>query len=999
MAVATSGSRRLEIRLLGEPAFYSGGALQKVKLPAKSLALLCMLAFSADQPLDRSKLAFMLWPDESEEEAKANVRRHLYRLSRMLERVGDESQLAATSSTIAWMTDGPHTIDVVEFTRLSSSPESVDRAAAMYTGDLLSTLYDDCLVAPRERLKERQLQNLLALSSRYQQPDAKRALDYAEAALRIDPWREDALRCVMLALTNLGDRAAALREYDEFARRLHDEFDIEPGEETKRARQSVIATETIRTNLPRQLTSFVGRDAVVLEIEALLRAHRLVTVVGTGGAGKTRCAIEVGAKVCGTYDDGVWFVDLAPVGDPSHIAGTIARALGVHQSHDRPALDTLLAYLKRKHLLLVLDNCEHVIEEARRLVAALLQGCPEVRILATSREGLNIAGDQIYRMPSLAVPPAGTRVSARDTLAFGASRLFFDRASAIDNRFEINDDNAMIVAEICRRLDGIPLAIELAAARVKVLSPVQLAEKLDERFRVLTGGDRGALPRHRTMRALIDWSYDLLASDERALFRRISVFAGGFTLERALSICDDSTMDEIAMLDALSSLVDKSLLQVEPAGDRTRYRLLESVRQYARERLIDAGEDRSVADAHAAAFLAFAEDLQKNFEAIPDRMWAAQIEPEMENWRAALVWTLNGCGDRDVGHRLAGALRWMWFFFAPTEGRNWVRSALIATDTSSPEVTAKLDLAEAQLNISFSQYRASRIAADKALLQFEQLGDERGIAEAQWVAGRASLFISRVSEGESLLRIAYATARRLNLPKLTCWTLAALAHARAICGDFVQTRKYYDEALNLARAIRFQRMVAVLAGMLAEHEFRAGDASTALQLAVEAIDVARMLHDTRSVVTDVCNMAAYLTALERYDEARWRGREALALCCDAQFEVLFAFAMQHVAAAIALQPDDHETHRRECRTCAARLLGYVEMRLKALDATREYTEEQEYDKLLASLRETFGASSVAILMEEGSEWSAERAFAEAMKWSESRTGDGTISDRVRAAST
>ena len=997
MAVATSDSRRLEIRLLGEPAFYSGGALQNVKLPAKSLALLCVLALNADQPLDRSKLAFTLWPDESEEQAKANLRRHLYRLSRTLERIGDESQLAATSSTIAWMTDGPHTIDIVEFARLSSSPDSVERAAAMYTGDLLSTLYDDCLEAPRGRLKERQLQNLLALCNSYQQTDAKQALAYAEAALRIDPWREDAVRYVMLALTSLGDRAAAIREYDEFVRCLHDEFGIEPDEETKRTRQSITATEAVRTNLPRQLTSFVGRDAVVREIEALLRAHRLVTVVGTGGAGKTRCAIEVGAKVCDAYDDGVWFVDLSPVSDPSHTAGAIARALDVHQCHERPALDTLLAYLKRKHVLLVLDNCEHVIEEARRVVGALLQGCPEIRILATSREGLNIAGDQIYRMPSLSVPPAGMKVSAGEALAFGATRLFFDRANAVDNRFEINDDNASYVADICRRLDGIPLAIELAAARVKVLSPIQLAEKLDERFRVLTGGDRSTLPRHRTMRALIDWSYELLTSDERALFRRISVFAGGFTLERALAVCNDLAIDEIAMLDALSSLVDKSLMQAEALGDRTRYRLLESVRQYGRERLIDAGEDRAVADAHAAAFLAFAEELQKNFEMIPDRMWAAQIEPETENWRAALVWTLKGGGDRDVGHRLAGALRWMWFFFAPAEGRNWVRSSLIATDASALAVIAKLNLAEAQLNISFSQYRASRIAADKALLQFEELGDEHGIAEAQWVAGRASLFISRVSEGESLLRIAYASARRLNLPKLTCWTLAALAHARAIRGDFVQTRKYYDEALNLARLIRFQRMVAVLAGMLAEHEFRAGDAATAHQLALEAIDVARMLHDTRSVATDVCNMASYLVALERYDEAQWRGREALVLCCEAQFEVLFTFALQHVAAAVALQPNDDEEHARECRTCAARLLGYVEMRLKALDAMREYTEEQEHDKLLASLREACGTNTVATLMEEGSEWSAERAFAEAMKWSKSRVS--TISGRVRAAST
>ncbi|MBV8149072.1 MAG: GAF domain-containing protein, partial [Candidatus Eremiobacteraeota bacterium] len=318
-----------------------------------------------------------------------------------------------------------------------------------------------------------------------------------------------------------------------------------------------------RNNLPHMLTSFVGRENEVTEIQALLQQHRLMTLMGAGGVGKTRAALRVAANLLDGFADGVWLVELAPISDPSLVAGAVAQTLNAPQSSDRPPIDTLVGYLKRKRLLLLLDNCEHVINDARTVAAAVLHGCPEVHILATSREHLNVSGEEVYRMPSLSVPPEGQALPTQEVLTFGAALLFADRAFAVDKRFAITDENAPYVAEISRRLDGIPLAIELAAARVNVLSPKQLAQKLDERFRVLTGGDRSALPRHQTMRALIDWSYDLLSDDERALFRKLSIFAGGFTLESARAVCDVDAVDEIATLDLLSSLVDKSLVQAQ----------------------------------------------------------------------------------------------------------------------------------------------------------------------------------------------------------------------------------------------------------------------------------------------------------------------------------------------------------------------------------------------------------------------------------------------------
>ncbi len=407
--------------------------------------------------------------------------------------------------------------------------------------------------------------------------------------------------------------------------------------------------DALPNNLPLQLTSFVGRDDDVREIKTLLHETRLVTLVGSGGAGKTRCAIQSGAEMLDTFADGVWLIELAAISDPSLVALTIADALSVRESHGQSMLNTLLAHLKERSMLLILDNCEHLIDEVRNIAGAILRACPEVRILATSRESLNTAGERVFRLPSLAVPPANEELTAEAARPYGAVALFADRAAASDARFELTDANAALVTEISRRLDGIPLAIELAAARVKVLSPQQLLEKLDERFRVLTGGDRSGLPRHQTMRALIDWSYDLLSEQERVLFRKLAIFAGGFTLETASVVCGGGTLDELAVLELITSLVDKSLVQTEPSGSVTRNRLLESTRQYAREKLAEHGEDAEVARAHAAAFLALAERLESSYDTTQDNEWFAQVEPEIENLAGRAGVDADGTAGRGAG--------------------------------------------------------------------------------------------------------------------------------------------------------------------------------------------------------------------------------------------------------------------------------------------------------------------------------------------------------------
>jgi predicted ATPase/class 3 adenylate cyclase len=738
---------------------------------------------------------------------------------------------------------------------------------------------------------------------------------------------------------------------------------------------ALLSLNYLSNNLPAQLTSFVGREGVVAEIKTLLEHHRLVTLVGSGGAGKTRCAIQVGAELVDGSGNGVWLAELAPISDPSLLASVIARALSVQESPNRPIVDTLVAYLKRKRLLLILDNCEHVIDEARAVVGSVLRNCPDVRILATSREGLKITGEQLYRMPSLSVPPASKTLSAQDMVSFGGMLLFADRAFSVDGHFALTDENVPHVAEICRRLDGIPLAIELAAARVKVLSPKHLAQKLDERFRVLTGGDRSALPRHQTMRALIDWSYDLLSDDERSLFRRLSIFAGGFTIETASVVCSAEEIDEIEMLDRVSSLVDKSLVQAEVAGSGMRYRLLESTRQYAREKLIESGAYEAVARAHAAAYLALAEELEDAWETTPDRAWYALAEPELENFRAALGWALGARGEVLIGQQLVGTLRTVWSYFGTAEGQRWVQSAQELADAQTPAAAlAALDLAEAHLTTGLVRHKASLLAAQRALERYRELGDPLRTARAQQDVGSALVFVGSIAQGEAVLTQALAEARTLGASRLTSSVLENLAFARNAAGDLAGARQLYAEALAMARSIGAERVAAVGTASLAEAEFRGGDAAAALQLAGEALAVFRASNDTRAAANALCNMAAYLVKLGRYDEARTSAREGLAAARETQVAVYVAFALQHLAAVGAMRSNT-ETPSREEHTRAARVLGYVDARLAALEALREYTEQQEYDTMLPALRDALGADECAKLMAEGSTWSEDQAVA------------------------
>jgi predicted ATPase/DNA-binding XRE family transcriptional regulator len=740
------------------------------------------------------------------------------------------------------------------------------------------------------------------------------------------------------------------------------------------------AIESVPNNLPWQVTPLIGRDDVLTEVEPLVLEHALVSLVGTGGVGKTRVALQVGVDLLEGSGEGVWFVDLAPLSDSATVVSMIASTFALREQGERPLLDVLLQYLRPRRLLLILDNCEHLIEEVARVADAISRVAAEVRMLATSREPLRIAGEQVYRIRSLSVPPENMlpSVSAATAMNFDAVVLFTDRARAADRRFILNDENAPFVGTICRQLDGIALAIELAAARTNVLSVKELAESLDERFRVLTSGSRTAPPRQKTLRALIDWSYDLCSESERLLFRRLAVFVGAFSLDLAIAVCADAAIVEVEILNLLGSLVDKSLVQADFARDDTRYRLLESTREYSRDKLIQSRELDSMTRAHAASYLKLAENMEGIWEITPDTNWRAQADPELENWRAALRWAFGTNGDTYMGQRLAAAMYPTWFTRAPSEGRRWIRAGLDAIDSVTPtQVAAKLALSEAHLAMVAQQYEAALPQAERALHLFEKIDDRKGIALAKMFVGAARGLNGDVTDGDAFLQAALIEFRRLGSRRSIAATLTYLGALQSNSGNVAAARPFFVEALEFHKSVGAARPAAHLALNLAEAEFQDGNALQAVRLASEALVAERDLNDLDAVTFDLCNLAAYLVSLDRWGDARTHAREALSLSLERQITAATMWALQRLAAISALRPTETVAEATHNARRAARLIGFVDARIAELGIRRDFTERKEYERIRSALEDSLGVAAAAV-MDEGRSSGETRIAEEAL---------------------
>ena len=603
-------------------------------------------------------------------------------------------------------------------------------------------------------------------------------------------------------------------------------------------------------NLPAQVSSFIGRDAELAAVRRLVGGSRLVTLTGVGGAGKTRLGLQVAAGLADGAGDGVWFADLAPLQDPGLVAVTVADVLGVRQEPGRPVLDTLTEAVSGQSLLVLLDNCEHVIDACAKLADALLRGCPNLALLATSREPLGIDGERVYRVPSLGTPADGADAGA--IRASEAVRLFEDRAAAQGGPLAWDEPAAAVVGRICRRLDGIPLALELAAARLRVMPAAELEARLDQRFSLLTGGSRAAAPRQQTLRAMVEWSWELLTGAERTVLARLSVFAGGFGLPAAEAVAVGPDVPAAEVLGHLGALVDKSLVQFDDTGTGPgRYRLLETVRQYAAGQLDAQGPTAAEAAriAHRDYYLALAEAAAPQLVAADQALWLERLDAELGNLRAAIAYSLTQ-PDPAPSLRLAVSLRVYWQARGhAAEGAGVLRALLDASAAQEATLPrARALAAAARLLQTTGGYAIARDYCQEALAIARAAGDDYLVADLLQIRAVILLSQGQPSAALPLIESGLGLTRRLGEPHLTTRLLSARSSALMAGGDPAGAARDAAEALRLSRQAGDRLQVGQMLGNLGYVELLAGDLDAARGHLAESLDIARALAARNDIV-------------------------------------------------------------------------------------------------------------------------------------------------------
>ena len=673
----------LETRLLGTfEVKYNTKTINIASRPAQSLfAYLILQAGTAHR---REKLAGLLWPDSLEETARDNLRHALWRMRKALESASSIRFLHADDVAISFKQSSDYWLDAAELEKLDekASADELIEVLSNYQGELLPGFYDEWVVLEREHLASIFEHHMARLMSLLQNENRwLDILDWGERWIKLGQKPEPAYRALMSAHAAKGDMSKVAATYERCVKTLR-ELGIEPSDQTRALYErlkagkekgemepAVVVAEKRKnprkTNLPVPITSFIGREKEVKEVVKMVENNPLVTLAGSGGVGKTRLAIQSSNKLLDKFKDGVWWIDLVGLSDPALVPQAVAKVVDLHEVPNQPLIETLVEELQTKHVLLVLDNCEHLILACAQLADRLLSGTKFLKILATSREALDILGETVWLVPSLSLPDVRDSVTVKKLSKSESIHLFMERATVMQPQFTLTDQNANALVQICRRLSGMPLAIELAAARVKMMTVDEIASRLDDRFSLLTSGNRSALPRQQTLRATIDWSHDLLSEPERVLFRRLAVFAGGFRLDAAESICSHDELKRSDILDLLGRLVDKSLVVVDSAaGEHTRYRFLETIREYGFDKLKNAGEEALVRDHHLEFFMRLAVETEPHLYAPEQAEWYARTDAEIDNLRAALDWSITGAEENETrirnGLQLVGVLSWFW---------------------------------------------------------------------------------------------------------------------------------------------------------------------------------------------------------------------------------------------------------------------------------------------------------------------------------------------------
>jgi predicted ATPase/class 3 adenylate cyclase len=695
-------------------------------------------------------------------------------------------------------------------------------------------------------------------------------------------------------------------------------------------------------HLPHPLTPMIGREKEVEEIRARLAHSRLLTLIGSGGAGKTRLAIELGYALAESYPDGVWFVELGRLDDPKLVAEQICGTIGVAVLGGRAAVESAVGYLREKRALLILDSCEHLIGAAATIAEAISSECAEMSVLSTSREPLGVSGESVFRVPNLAVPDSDD-VSRESAMGYSAIQLFLARANAVAETLDMTDENLAAVISICGQLDGIPLAIELAAPRLRTMRADTLASRLRDRFRLLATGARTVPARHRTMQTLFEWSYNLLDEREQTLLRRLSVFAGGWTVESAAAVVSGDPIDEEDVFDLIASLADKSLVVADTSLEETRYRLLETTRQYGFEKLREArevGRRRRLAE----YVLRFHREAERSWPTMPTEQWIGRFKAEIDNLRASLEWAFSAEGDFAIGLELASYSLRIWDEVALLpERERWFATAVAALDEATPgDVKARLWLG--RTSVSAHGGRSSFEAATRAAAHFRTLDDPLGLGEALTKAGAAILTPANCDEALPFLEEALGILERQGPSKQLASCQRSCGVAAYFGGDFAQAQRLITQSAQTARAVGDGQGLINALIATGELEFASGNVEAAIDSVRKVIE--HPACNRRQLALGLGNLTAYLIASGRLPEAKLTAYNGLHKARSLGWPAAIARMAEHLALILALEGDLEG---------ATFLLGYSEHFYSAGTASRDITEQVGYDRLRAILSEQNGA--------------------------------------------
>ena len=792
----------------------------------KSRTLVKLLALTPGHRLHREQVTEWLWPDLEPTAAANNLRKAMHVARRVLEAdapapvpraLSLQDDVIMVPRDAMWIDADAFERAVID-ARADNQIDGYQAALALYGGALLpEDRYEEWSVSRRDALQQEYLALLSDLAGLYEAERAYgQAIETLQLLLVADAGREEAHRGLMRLYAATGQRLHALRQYQLLREALTREFDAAPDAASQQLYEDVVAGAVPlaapapdagprpaadrpargRTNLPLALTSFVGRTRELAEVRERLAANRQLTLVGAGGVGKTRLALEAAAGAQPEFPDGVWLVDLSVLPEASLIPQAVASVLNLREETTRSLVTALGDYLLTKRALLLLDNCEHLASGCVQFAEALLRRCPDLRILATSREVLGVAGEAVYRVSSLSVPAARQAGRAEPLLQYEGIRLFLERAALSQPGFALTPENASMVAAICTHLDGIPLALELAAARLKALPVEVIAARLNDRFRLLTGGTRTAMSRHQTLLAAMDWSYDLLPDTERALLRHLSVFAGGFTLEAAQAVGAGDALDEVDVLNVLAQLVDKSMVLMEPP----RYRLLETVRQYIQTKLLESGEAVVVRRRHGAFFGRLADEAAPALRGPDQAAWLDRLENEHDNLRAALEWSLGQPAD-EAGVQMAAALSGYWHGRGYlSEGREWLARAL-RSERADPVVRMRVLIAAGRLAFAQDDFDHAAAVMEQAVPIARAQHDQEALMLSLAWLGHATWHHGQHARGVAICEESGSLRGSVTDPWTSAVALAEIATVALHEGDPGEAARLLEESLTCFRRV------------------------------------------------------------------------------------------------------------------------------------------------------------------------------------------------------